>query len=499
MYGRDLFEAWAPPWQERWTRYAKPALFVNIEGYLTGGGDTKTPVLPSAIIQYNNQTTAIIVDLPGASGVENGLALAKLGFRPVPLYNGIHEKNIGALVPAIDHTPIVEALKTGAGYMRKSQVRHDAPPAFLLDYDRNKTVTENEELFDNRWSVDFEDFPDAEYMKQNDIKRVVVWTKEAIRYDLLPIIESYKAMGIEIKTHIENPSPQPLTPMMGMGGIGMGGIGMGGTGMSGMGGIGMGAAGENPLLGSALREDVRKFENGRFGLLLICGVTIVNLFFMMISVREAPLWYTSPSIMWLTYLWVPEIVGDVLAFILAGVYIAFYFLSQRHRVLLPAALAYFGLDTVVFYVYVVYYSATVNPMEWLAELGILLLIMPICFLVLLVRGVTAYKDLSYVDNDEYFEALNNLDVMQFGLPLGGNRHRRHFRGYRGFGGYGGSGLGGYHGRGHRSYRGFGGGFGGGCSTGERRPANVGGCRWACPGTGGCVRRCFGSRQLLAVV
>jgi len=433
MNGRDLFEIWAPPWQERWTKFAKPALFTNIQGYLIGDGTFRMPPLPLEIAQLNNQTTAIIVDLPGASGVESGIALAEQGFRPVPLYNGVHEEKIGSLLQAIDNTPIVDALKEGAGYMRKSTIRHDAPPAFLLDYNRDMVLLENSEVYDNRWSLDFEDMPNAEYMKQASINSVMVWTNGETRNDLLPIIESYKDSGIEIETYTERQPFQPNAQ-----------------------GIATNSLNTSSIIIPPMREDVRKFENARFGLLLIIGVALINLFFMFFG-HEEPIFWTAPSIMWLTYLWVPEIVGDVFAVILTGAYVALYFLSQKRRVLMPAALSFFGFDTAVFYIYVVYYSVTNNLMEWIEGFGLFLLAAPICFLVLLIRGVMAYEKLHSLDNYEYLCSLDELDDYHYGVA---HSHRRHFRGYRGYGGYGGSGLGGYGGHGYRGHRGYGSGFGG---------------------------------------
>jgi len=420
MDGRDLFEIWAPTNPEQWTKFAKPALFVNMkeEVYLGKiGKSSQTPHIPTDIIQLNNKATAIILDLPGASGVENGIELAKLGFRPVPLYNGVNEHKIGYLSQIIDNTPIVNALMTGAELLKNIAIADNAPPIFLLDYDRNKEVVDSIGKYDNRWSIDFEDMPSAEYMKHAGINRVAVWTNGEIHKDLLPILESYQDTGIEIITY----SDGKLAPL---------------------------ASNNASSLDTA--ENIRKFENARFGLLLISVVVLVNLFFMFF-VRLAPLWWTAPSIMWLTYLWVPEIIGDVLAVVITGTYLIFYFLSLRRRNLMAVALAFFGFDVAVFYVYAVYYGLS----AWFGGLGLILLVMPIVFLVLLIRGVAANTKLSNLDEAEYFRSLDKLDETRYGKT--GRSRRRHLRGFRGYGGYGGSGYGGYSGRGYRGYgRGYGG-------------------------------------------
>ena len=422
MNGRELFEVWAPTRHERWTKFAKPALFINMRENWFAGRSFQMPEIPSGMDYLNNETTAVIIDLPGASGVENGLALAKSrGFIPVPLYNVVDEDKIGFLSKMVDNAPIVSALQAGAGILQDNPTADTAPPVFLLDYDRNNEMEDNSGRYDNRWSIDFEDMPDADYMKQSRINRVIVWTAGEIRKDLLPIVESYQNIGIEILTYNDG----QLTLLSGT--------------------VSSAAA-------TAAQEHIRKFENARFALLLISGVALVNLFFMFF-VRYEPLWWTTPSIMWLTYLWVPEIVGDALAVAFTAVYAALYFLSFRRRNLMMGALAFFGVDAGIFYVYVLYYGID----EWLAGLGWILLIIPIYCIVLLYRGVTAQISLNDMGHDEYTQALDQLDTRHYG----GVVRRRHFRGFRGYGGYGGSGRGGYRGGGYRGYGGgYGGGFGG---------------------------------------
>ena len=83
---------------------------------------------------YPDGETALIVDLPGESGVLEGLALAKMGYRPVPLYNGVYGPNRSSMV--IDVAPIANALFLGADDLVSMSIRADAPPVFLLDANR---------------------------------------------------------------------------------------------------------------------------------------------------------------------------------------------------------------------------------------------------------------------------------------------------------------------------------------------------------------------------
>jgi len=440
MTGKDLFKVWAPTTHERWTRFAKPALFVHVTGFSISRIKTQIPKIPMEIFKHRNDGTAFIVDLPGATSVESGLALAELGFQPVPLYNGINEQNIGGLREVVNNAPIIDALLAGSECLKKYKIGEDALPVFMLDYNRNEQIPISLDMYDNRWSIEPEDMPDASYIKNAGINRVAVWTKGEVRSDLIPIIDSYRDMGIEIVTFCDGKIMRRETPVQHTNNIGL------------------------AISSASLerQEKVRKFENARFALMLLTGMAIINLFFMFL-VHEEPILWTMPCIMWLTYLWVPETVGDLIAILFVAMFVALYFLSQKHRILMIVALGLVAVDALVFYVYALSYGL-IAFVDGDLFYAILVFGFPIFCLVLLVKGVTA--NLKDLDNNEYFAALDTLDGFDVNMPhidsfsqvIG---RRRHFRGFRGYGGYGGSGLGGYKGGGYKgSSGGFGGGFGG---------------------------------------
>lgn len=89
----ETYKIWAPN-GALWTEWAKPVLFAN-----TPKGSFELQIPKLKWIAQTDYTTAIIVDLPGKEGVQEGLALARLGYRPVPLYNGVYGPN-GAATPS---------------------------------------------------------------------------------------------------------------------------------------------------------------------------------------------------------------------------------------------------------------------------------------------------------------------------------------------------------------------------------------------------------------
>ncbi|MCL2563350.1 MAG: hypothetical protein FWE08_04870 [Oscillospiraceae bacterium] len=195
------FKIWAPR-SSHWSQWAKPILFVGAKKACEQKQSAEPAKIPSEIADALDKKTAMIVDLPGKSGVLTGLGLATKGYRPVPLYNGIHEEKIGTLTPILDNTEIVTALLSGAKYLAELYVATDAPPVFLLDCNREKSCDESDELFDNRWSIDIEDMPSAEEFLQHGIDRLIIWTDGKtniwLNEDLTPILSMYKDKGIQV-------------------------------------------------------------------------------------------------------------------------------------------------------------------------------------------------------------------------------------------------------------------------------------------------------------
>jgi hypothetical protein len=135
----------------------------------------------------------IIVDLPGKLGVEEGLSLAKSGYRPVPLYNGVVAPNHSA----ISAFETAAALYAGADVLNGLSIVPAAPPAFLLDYERMSGVGKWPGSFDNRWSVFPQDMPSAAFLLKRLIKDVIVHSP-GIQDDLAHILLRYQEQGISI-------------------------------------------------------------------------------------------------------------------------------------------------------------------------------------------------------------------------------------------------------------------------------------------------------------
>ena len=190
MKGNILaYMTWAPD-ESRWSKWAKPVLFADMTHVVLDEPDIPERVLDIETVG----STAVIVDLPGKDGVLAGLALARKGYRPVPLYNGVLGQG-EELVPVRD---IVRALLDGTAVLRGLDIKADAPPAFLLDASR-MSGWKQPGAYDNRWSVFPQDMPSAAYLIENGIDTVILLSA-SMQEDLRHILYRYDHQGIKIFT-----------------------------------------------------------------------------------------------------------------------------------------------------------------------------------------------------------------------------------------------------------------------------------------------------------
>jgi hypothetical protein len=222
MTREQVFEAWAPA-GGTWSGWAKPVPFAHLPRELPPDPDVPPPDL--SWLPPPAEWVAVVVDLPGAASVHFGLALAGIGYRPVPLFNACPPPvEAGAprpAAPAADVSvvavePILAALVRGAERLRATPPPADAPPAFLTDSDRQ---TPRRDLapgaFDNRSVVFATDFPSAALMATHGITRAVVVREGPgpIGDDLTHALQLWQQGGVSLtrKWLSEPGPPAPLT------------------------------------------------------------------------------------------------------------------------------------------------------------------------------------------------------------------------------------------------------------------------------------------------
>ena len=196
MTNEECFEAWAPE-GIHWSRWAKPALFAGLANVGARAGAENWSVHDVSWTPEPRGKTAIVVDLPGAESVVVGLALARRGYRPVPVYN----TSVGPSA-VIDVEPLARFLDAGAEALREIRLPADAPPAFLLDADRmapGKPLVPGR--YDNRWIVFPQDFPSANYLLSQGIAEVLLLQtgQGEPREDLAHVLLRWQDAGIQLR------------------------------------------------------------------------------------------------------------------------------------------------------------------------------------------------------------------------------------------------------------------------------------------------------------
>ena len=124
-----------------------------------------------------------------------GLAFAKIGYRPIPIYNGTEEQE--GSIATVDNTTIKIGLILGALELRKMNLEKNAPPAFLLDTNRLNRFKMDETVFDNSWDIYHQDLPTEKYFFKNGINKIIV-IGEKVQDDLSKILYKFQERKLEI-------------------------------------------------------------------------------------------------------------------------------------------------------------------------------------------------------------------------------------------------------------------------------------------------------------
>lgn len=224
----EIYDVWRPS-ASPWTPWAKPVLFSflsDIEPVMSH----LPPQTPGWNVPFE-QATAIVADLAGAQGIWAGLALARVGYRPVPVYNACPfstydpdvvasftlSANRPGAATAVDVESILGALSQAAVALRQCPVGDNAPPVFLVDKTRHGHGRPEYGSFDNRSFVSVSDFPSAHFLKQHGIASVVyVGSDHKIGYDLIRVLLAWQGAAIRISYQQAwldwQPEPKQIRP-----------------------------------------------------------------------------------------------------------------------------------------------------------------------------------------------------------------------------------------------------------------------------------------------
>lgn len=195
MNGKEIFKIWAPT-NAKWTPWVRPVPFIEINDDMKIHEYSSYEKTKIYYVDEYKEDTAYIIDLPGGDSIEEGIALAEIGYRPIPIFNGTNEQE-NSTATMDNHLPTI-GLIWGAEHLKNMNLSENAAPAFLTDTTRLNRRRTSLAVFDNSWDVYAQDLPTAEYFLNNGIKNIVVRSRKKIRIDLRVILYKYQKKGLTI-------------------------------------------------------------------------------------------------------------------------------------------------------------------------------------------------------------------------------------------------------------------------------------------------------------
>lgn len=192
MTGKEIYKIYAPS-NAKWTEWVRPVPFVGIDKYKRTNIRKINDKVITFIDKYQSNT-AIFIDLPNIESIEYGISLARIGYRPIPIFNGTDEQPNS--IPVTDNYLVEEGLISAAEKLKKIDINKNANPVFLLDKNRLIRYRKNSSMYDNSWDLYGQDIPSFDYFKQNGINKIIV-VGNKIERDLRKIFFKFQDAGIE--------------------------------------------------------------------------------------------------------------------------------------------------------------------------------------------------------------------------------------------------------------------------------------------------------------
>ncbi len=194
MTNKEIYKIWAPD-KKRWVDWVRPVPFINIDDSSSRKEfiDYRIPSINYLKEVLND--TALIIDIPGIDSIKEGISLAKLGYRPIPIFNGT-DPPIGT-ISTTNNQIIKPLLIWGAFELKNIKLKNDAPPVFLLDQNRLNRYKINNGIFDNSWDIYDGDLPSPKYLLENGINKIIVRSNFQAK-DLRKILYKWQKNNIKI-------------------------------------------------------------------------------------------------------------------------------------------------------------------------------------------------------------------------------------------------------------------------------------------------------------
>lgn len=194
MDRKDIFKIWAP-FGKKWVDWVRPVPFIGIDINKSTNYFIDYDIPSINYIKEVKKDTAIIIDIDGVESIKEGIALANMGYRPIPVFNGTNPSEKSK--STTDNQIIENMLIWGAYELKNINLLLDAPPVFLLDKNRLNRYKLDRSIFDNSWDIYPQDIPSSKYFLNNGINKIIV-RGEVFNKDLKKVLYKLQKDNIDI-------------------------------------------------------------------------------------------------------------------------------------------------------------------------------------------------------------------------------------------------------------------------------------------------------------
>ena len=190
----DIYKIWAPE-NAKWVNWVRPVQFIGIDNINESYNKYEFVAPNITYLDKDLENVAIIIDLPNEEAIEEGIAFAKLGYRPIPLYNGTDSQE--KCMSVIDNYDIKFGLIWATKELKQIDIKENANPVFLLDSTRVNRYRMNYSIFDNSWDIYGQDMPSGKYFNENNINSIIVVANK-LQKDLKKVLYRIQKENIQI-------------------------------------------------------------------------------------------------------------------------------------------------------------------------------------------------------------------------------------------------------------------------------------------------------------
>lgn len=194
MTGKETYRIWAPS-GKKWVDWVRPVPFIGIDKPKNTHEFIDYTIPNINYLKELLKDTAIIIDIQGIDSIKEGIALANLGYRPIPIFNGTNPTP--GSTSTTNNALIEPLLVWGALELKNIKLGNDAPPVFLLDKNRLNRYKINRSVFDNSWDIYPQDIPSPKYLLENGITKIIV-RGELLQQDLSKVLYKFQRSNIKI-------------------------------------------------------------------------------------------------------------------------------------------------------------------------------------------------------------------------------------------------------------------------------------------------------------